>query len=78
MNAQEFDRKFDEGKEDIAADLDLDTARRPERVLHAVSVDFPQWMLETLDREAARLGATRQSIVRIWLAEKLDRIRDKH
>jgi hypothetical protein len=34
-------------------------------------VDFPAWMVDSLDREARRLGVTRQSLIKLWLADKL-------
>ncbi len=71
MKARNFDRKFDEGH-DVSADLDLTTLRRPTREQRRVNVDFPTWMIESLDREAARLGVTRQSIIKVWLAERLE------
>ncbi|HEY5490879.1 MAG TPA: hypothetical protein VIK25_06755 [Gemmatimonadaceae bacterium] len=72
MKARNLDRKFDEGK-DVTADLDLTTVRRPTREQRRVNVDFPTWMIESLDDEAARLGVTRQSIIKMWLAERLER-----
>ena len=71
MKARNFDRKFDEGH-DVSADLDLTTLRRPTLEQRRVNVDFPTWMIESLDREAARLGVTRQSIIKVWLAERLE------
>ena len=76
MKAEEFDKLFDEGK-DITHLLDLSSARRPNQELKRVNVDFPIWMVNKLDREAKRLGVTRQSIIKIWLAERLERIRTK-
>ena len=72
MKASEFDEKFDAG-EDISAHLDADAARRPLREQRRVNVDFPTWMVESLDREAQRLGVTRQSVIKIWIAERLER-----
>ena len=72
MKAKDFDKKFDEGKEDIVADLDLSTVRRPNQSQRRVNVDFPEWMIASLDREAARMGVTRQSIIKVWLAERLE------
>ena len=72
MKASEFDRKFDAG-EDVSADLDLSKARRPGQEQRRVNVDFPSWMIEALDREAGRLGVTRQSIIKVWIAERLAR-----
>jgi hypothetical protein len=71
MKAKEFDKKFDEG-EDVTADLDLSRARRSQRNHRRVNVDFPVWMIESLDREAAHLGVTRQSIIKLWLGERLE------
>jgi hypothetical protein len=72
MKAEEFDRKFDTG-EDVTGDLDLDGLRRPALEQRRVNVDFPSWMIESLDREARRLGVTRQSIIKVWIAERLER-----
>jgi hypothetical protein len=72
MKAKKFDEKFDAGVEDIVDDLDLSTLKRPNQGQRRVNVDFPEWMVTSLDREAARLGVTRQSIIKVWLAERLD------
>jgi hypothetical protein len=71
MKAKKFDQKFDTG-EDIIGTLDLAKARRSSREQRRVNVDFPTWMIESMDREAARLGVTRQSIIKMWLAERLE------
>ncbi len=71
MKAKEFDKKFDDNKEDVIGDLDLSQIRRPGQDQKSVQVDFPVWMIEALDREANRLGVTRQSIIKIWIAEHL-------
>jgi hypothetical protein len=71
MKAEEFDRKFDAG-EDVTDALDLSSSRRPGQEARRVNVDFPAWMVESLDREAKRLGVTRQSVIKVWVAEKLD------
>jgi len=71
MKASELDKKFDAG-EDITGELDLTGARRPLREQRRVNVDFPSWMVESLDREAKRLGVTRQSIIKVWIAERLE------
>ena len=70
MKAFEFDRKFDEN-ENIIEELDLSQARRPGLEQKRVNVDFPTWMITALDREARKLGVTRQSVIKIWLAERL-------
>ncbi len=72
MKASNFDRKFDEGR-NITNQLDLSNARRPGQEQRRVNVDFPSWMIESLDREAKRLGVTRQSIIKVWIAERLER-----
>ena len=71
MKAKTFDRKFDEGEE-ITEVLDLSKARRPLQAQKRVNVDFPTWMIQGLDREARRVGVTRQSIIKVWLAERLE------
>lgn len=72
MNAEEFDEKFDADKEDVVDDLDLSTARRVNQEQKRINVDFPSWVVEELDREAARIGVTRQSIIKVWLVERLE------
>ena len=72
MRSEEFDQKFDNG-EDVTGDLDLTGIRRPALQQRRVNVDFPSWMIESLDREARRLGVTRQSIIKLWIAERLER-----
>ena len=71
MKAKKFDADFDNGK-DVTEALDISKARRPLQKLRRVNVDFPDWMIESLDREASRLGVTRQSIIKVWLAERLE------
>jgi hypothetical protein len=71
MKAKTFDRKFDEGK-DVTDALDLSRARRPLQAQKRVNVDFPTWMIRELDSEARRVGVTRQSIIKMWLAERLE------
>ena len=70
MKATEFDKKFDNG-EDIIKHLDLSSARRVNQEQRRVNVDFPSWMIDSLDKEARRLGVTRQSIIKVWVAERL-------
>ncbi len=72
MKAEEFDERFDRG-EDVTSELDLSKARRPGVEQRRVNVDFPAWMVEALDREANRLGVPRQSIIKLWLAERLEK-----
>ncbi|MBF4248440.1 CopG family transcriptional regulator, partial [Vibrio anguillarum] len=73
MKAHEFDAKF-ESDDDILGDIDLSKVKRPMQKQKRVNVDFPAWMLDSLDREANRVGVTRQSIIKIWLAERLENV----
>ena len=70
MKAKELDKKFDSG-EDITEFLDMSSARRPGHEQKRVNVDFPVWMIHNLDKEAKRLGVPRQSLIKIWIAERL-------
>ncbi|MDA8408335.1 MAG: CopG family antitoxin [Deltaproteobacteria bacterium] len=72
MKAHEFDNKFDEGG-DISQYIDISGARRPEQKQKRVNVDFPLWMIQLLDKEARRLGVPRQSIIKLWIAERLEK-----
>jgi hypothetical protein len=72
MKAREFDKRFDRG-EDVTSALELSQARRKNQDPRRINVDFPAWMVESLDREAKRLGITRQSIIKVWIAEMLER-----
>ncbi|OHY73002.1 CopG family transcriptional regulator [Marinobacter sp. AC-23] len=71
MKAKDFDKKFEEGQKDIVDDLDLSSARRVNQEQKRINVDFPTWVVASLDREAARIGVTRQSIIKVWLVERL-------
>lgn len=73
MKATEFERRFDAG-EDVSGEIDWSKARRPNLEIKRVNVDFPTWMVESLDREARKLGVTRQSLIKLWLADKLEQI----
>ena len=73
MKAKEFDKKFDEGK-NIKKYLDLSKAKRPEQEQKRINVDFPVWMIHLLDKESKRLGVPRQSIIKVWIAERLEEI----
>ncbi|MDD2942952.1 MAG: CopG family antitoxin [bacterium] len=73
MKASDFDKKFDEG-EDITEQLDLAHANRPGFQLKRVNVDFPAWMIESLDHQAHRLGVSRQALIKMWLAEKIEHL----
>lgn len=78
MKAKKFDQKFDTNEEDIISDLDLASAKRVNQEQRRVNVDFPVWMIESLDKEASRLGVTRQSIIKVWLAERLEGYSSNH
>ena len=72
MSPKELDKKFDEGK-NILKNLDLSKARRPNQEQKRVNVDFPLWMVQSLDKEAKRLGVPRQSIIKNWIAGRLNK-----
>jgi len=72
MKAKEFDKRFDEG-EDISRHLDVKKARRLKQEQKRINVDFPLWMIHLLDKEAKRLGVPRQSIIKVWVAERLEK-----
>ena len=72
MNTDEFDKKFDNG-ESVLEYLDLSALRRPNVEQKRVNVDFPVWMVDALDLVAKKFGVTRQSVIKMWLAEKLER-----
>jgi hypothetical protein len=71
MKVKKFDSNFESGK-DITACLDLSKIKRPNQAQRRVNVDFPTWMIESLNKEASRLGVTSQSIIKVWLAERLE------
>jgi hypothetical protein len=70
MKAKEFDARFDRG-ESILPYIDTKSIAHPGRAQRRVNVDFPEWMVNSLDQEAQRLGVTRQSIIKVWIAERL-------
>ena len=74
MKSKTFEKKFDENKADIIDDLDLSTLRRPNQKQKRVNVDFPVWVIDSLDKEASRVGVTRQSIIKLWLVERLEEL----
>jgi predicted DNA binding CopG/RHH family protein len=71
MKAKTFDRQFEAG-EDMTDALDVSRAKRVLQTQKRVNVDFPRWMVDSLDKEASKLGITRQSIIKVWLAERLE------
>ena len=74
MKAKELEKKFD-NNEDITKYLDVSKARRPVQEQKRVNVDFPIWMIHSLDKEAKRLGVPRQSIIKVWIAERLEKLK---
>jgi len=73
MKASDFDKEFDDGN-DVFTSLDLSQAKRTTQTTKRVNVDFPEWMIDSLDREANRVGVTRQSIIKVWLAERIENL----
>ncbi len=78
MDDEEFDRRFDNG-EDMTPYVDWSKGRQPGREVRRVNVDFPAGMVRSLDAEAARMGVTRQSLIKMWLSDRLERnFRERH
>jgi len=77
MKASKLDKKFDENNEDILEHFDMSTIRRINEEPKRVNIDFPTWMVQSLDREARHLGVSRQAVIKMWLAEKLESIPTK-
>ena len=71
ISGEELDRMFDDG-EDVSAYFDMSTARRTGLKLKRVNVDFPDWMVRSLDHEAQMRGVTRQALIKMWLADRLE------
>ena len=71
MKAKKFEQQFNAGV-DLSGSLDLSKAKRVLQEQKRVNVDFPTWMIDSLDREASKLGVTRQSVIKVWLAERLE------
>ena len=74
MKAKDLDKAFDAG-EDVTRYLDLSKARRPKQEQKRVNVDFPIWMIQSLDKEAKRLGVPRQSLIKVLIARHLEKMR---
>jgi len=72
MKASELDKKFDENNEDILEHFNMSTVRRINEEPKRVNIDFPTWMVQSLDREARHLGVSRQAVIKMWLAERLE------
>ncbi len=74
MKAKEFDEIFDANEEDIVQYLNLSTAKRPNLEPKRINIDFPTWMIKSLDEEARHIGVSRQAVIKTWLSEKLMQI----
>lgn len=72
ITAEEFDKKFDTGA-DISEYLDISNVGKPVLEQKRVNVDFPKWMIDSLDKEAKRIGVPRQSLIKLWIAERLEK-----
>jgi hypothetical protein len=70
MKTREFDKKFDDG-DDVSNAIDWSSAKRLNTEIKRVNVDFPTWVVEGLDKQATRLGITRQALIKVWIAERL-------
>ena len=70
MKASEFDILFEAGESTVEY-LDKTQMKRPGLEQRRITVDFPAWMVHQLDKEATRLGITRQSIIKMWISEKI-------
>jgi len=70
ITAEEFDRRFDRG-EDVSEFLDWSKVRRPGLEPRRVNVDLPEWMIAELDKQASLIGVTRQSIMKVWLSDRI-------
>ncbi len=69
--AEEFDQMFDDG-EDISHLIDWSSARQVGLAMRRVNVDFPDWMVRSLDVHAKKRGVTRQALIKMWLADRLE------
>lgn len=73
MKAKDLDKMFDSGEVDITPYLKLESLAHPGHQQKRVNVDFPEWMLKKLDKEANHLGVPRQSLIKVWIAQQLTR-----
>jgi len=78
MKAKDLDKIFDDGNIDIQDFTDLSEALRPGQKQKRVNVDFPEWMIQRLDKESSRLGVPRQSLIKVWIAERLESSKSMH
>ncbi len=77
MKASKLDKKFDENQEDILEYFDTSKVRMIKEEPKRVNIDFPVWMVQSLDKEAKHIGVSRQAVIKMWLAEKLQSLNTK-
>ena len=77
MKASELDKKFDDNQEDILEYFDTSKIRMINEEPKRVNIDFPTWMVQSLDKEAKHIGVSRQAVIKMWLAEKLESLNSK-
>ncbi len=71
MKASELDKIFDENQDDILDYFDTSKIKMINEEPKRVNIDFPAWMVQSLDKEAKHIGVSRQAVIKMWLAEKL-------
>lgn len=72
MKTAELDKKFDDNKEDILQHFDLSSARLVNEQPKRININFPIWMVQSLDKEAKHIGISRQAMIKMWVADKLN------
>lgn len=77
MKALELDKKFDENKEDVLEYFDTSKIKMINEEPKRVNIDFPSWMVDSLDKEAKHIGVSRQAVIKMWLAERLQGLNSK-
>ena len=77
MKALELDKKFDDNQEDILEYFDTKKVKMLNETPKRVNIDFPSWMVQSLDKEASHIGVSRQAVIKMWLAEKLQTLNSK-
>jgi len=77
MKASELDKKFDDNQDDILEYFDTSKIRMINEEPKRVNIDFPVWMVQSLDREAKHIGVSRQAVIKMWLSEKLQGLNSK-
>lgn len=77
MKASEIDKKFDDNQEDILEYFDTSKIKMINEEPKRVNIDFPSWMVKSLDKEAKHVGVSRQAVIKMWLAERLQGLNSK-